>query len=316
MARQPRIEYESAFYHVTSRGNLRDKIFYADADRTKLIEILKRTKERYGYIIHAFVLMDNHYHFLIETPQANLNQLMQNINTSYTVFINKKYHRSGHLFQGRYKAIVVDKDNYLLTLSRYIHLNPVKAKVVRKPEEYKWSSYKEYIGLSKTGLVDTVDTLSYFSKYAKTSMKKYKEYVETEITEKSPFDDVKGGIVLGKERFMEKIKKFIEGKKADKELHALKRIYEERPIQDVIRKMAEYYQLSPEDLIKKTRRYSRERKVTIYLSKIHNKGRNKVVGEYFGISPQQVTNILTHIENELESSKELRIEIENISCIL
>ena len=90
--------------------------------------------------------MDNHYHLLIETPLANLNQLMQNINTSYTVFINRKYRRSGHLFQGRYKAIVIDKDNYLLSLSRYIHLNPVRANIVDSPEQYRWSSYREYVG--------------------------------------------------------------------------------------------------------------------------------------------------------------------------
>jgi len=90
--------------------------------------------------------MDNHYHLLIETPLANLNQLMQNINTSYTVFINRKYGRSGHLFQGRYKAIVIDKDNYLLSLSRYIHLNPVRANIVDSPEQYRWSSYREYVG--------------------------------------------------------------------------------------------------------------------------------------------------------------------------
>ncbi len=124
MARQLRIEYEGAFYHIISRGNQRNRIFFEDSDFMKFIEILKRTKERYNYILHAYCLMSNHYHLLIETPKANLNRLMQNINTSYTVFVNRKYRMSGHLFQGRYKAVVVDKDNYLLSLSKYIHLNP------------------------------------------------------------------------------------------------------------------------------------------------------------------------------------------------
>lgn len=136
MARQPRIEYEGAFYHITSRGNLKGKIFFEQTDREKFLNILKITRVRYAYYLHAYVLMDNHYHLLIETPLPNLNQAMQNINTSYTVYINKKYGRSGHLFQGRYKAIVIDKDSYLLTVSRYIHLNPVSAGIVEAPEQH------------------------------------------------------------------------------------------------------------------------------------------------------------------------------------
>ncbi len=141
MARQLRIEFEGAFYHITSRGNLREDVFFEDRDREKFLEILARTKERYGYLLHAYALMGNHYHLLMETPKANISQIMQNINTSYTVYVNRKYLRSGHLFQGRFKGIIVDKDEYLATLSRYIHLNPVRAAIVEKPEDYRWTSY-------------------------------------------------------------------------------------------------------------------------------------------------------------------------------
>ena len=110
MARQLRIEFEGAFYHVTSRGNLRERIFFEDKDRGRFLEILGRTKERYGYLLHAYALMDNHYHLLIETPKANISQIMQNINTSYTVYINRRHQRSGHLMQGRFKGIIVDKE--------------------------------------------------------------------------------------------------------------------------------------------------------------------------------------------------------------
>jgi len=133
MARQLRVEFENAFYHVTSRGNQRDKIFYDAADRERFLEILSRTKERYGFLLHGYVLMDNHYHLLMETPKANLSQIMQNINTSYTVYVNRKYQRSGHLLQGRFKGIIVDKDRYLIALSRYIHLN--------LGQESDWPSY-------------------------------------------------------------------------------------------------------------------------------------------------------------------------------
>jgi REP element-mobilizing transposase RayT len=121
MARQLRIEFEGAFYHVTSRGNMRGQIFWDNRDRSKFQEILKRTKDRYGYLLHAYVFMDNHYHLLMETPHANIKQVMQNINTSYTVYINKRHRRFGHLFQGRYKSFIVDKESYLLEVP-----NPTK----------------------------------------------------------------------------------------------------------------------------------------------------------------------------------------------
>ena len=243
------MEYEGAFYHVTSRGNLRQNIFFQDADREERLETLSRIKERYGRILHAYVLMNNHYHLLIETPLANLNQLMQNLNTSYTVYVNRKYQRSGHLFQGRYKAIVVDKDNYLLTLSRYIHLNPVRARVAELPEEYQWSSYKEYIGYISTGLVDIRDTLFHFSENAKEAMAAYRNFVESGIEEdERPFKDVRAGIVLGGEIFFEeKIKDMITERSVDRELPALRRLLKETPIEQVVRVVADYYKLYPGD---------------------------------------------------------------------
>ena len=127
MARPLRIEYEGAFYHVTTRGNEQKKIFFSNSDYEKFKHYLKKSQEKYGYLLHCFVLMTNHYHLLIETPKPNLNRVMHYINSSYTNYINIKRKRSGHLFQGRYKAILIDRDNYLLELSRYIHLNPVRA---------------------------------------------------------------------------------------------------------------------------------------------------------------------------------------------
>ncbi len=123
MARSLRIEYEDAVYHVTSRGNERKKIFFTKHDYKKFLDYMKKAKKKYGVMVHCYVLMSNHYHVVIETPKANLSKVMQYINGSYTTYINTKKKRSGHLFQGRYKAIVVDRDNYLLELSRYVHLD-------------------------------------------------------------------------------------------------------------------------------------------------------------------------------------------------
>lgn len=127
------IGIEGAFYHITSMDNQGDRIFFDDKDREKFLEILRRTKERYSSLLHAYALMENHYHLFLETPKANISQIMQNINISYTVYINKRHKRFGHFFQGRFKGIIVDKETYLIVLSRYIHLNLVRASMVENP---------------------------------------------------------------------------------------------------------------------------------------------------------------------------------------
>ena len=316
MARQPRIEYEGAFYHVTSRGNLKQNIYFEDSDREKYLAILGRIKERYCCIIHAYVLMDNHFHLLIETPRANLHQLMQNLNTSYTVFINRKYHRSGHLFQGRYKAIIVDKDMYLLALSRYIHLNPVRAGVVRSPDQYRWTSYEEYVGHRVLGVVNTWDTLSHFSGDPAKAVAQYKSFVESGIEgTDSPFKDLRAGIVLGREDFVEeKLKAMVRDKGTDRELPALKKLRTKTSIGEVIKAVADHYGIDPDDLRRRSRRFSVQRKVAVYLAKIRSGQRNSSVAVHFGITTQAVTNVLTEMEKELERSARVREEIEGIKC--
>src|SRR6266496_4926400 len=140
------------------------------------------------------------YHLLIETPKTNISQIMQNVNTSYTVYINKKNGRSGHLFQGRFKGIIVDKNEYLLTLSRYIHLNPVRAGIVAKPEESRWTSYKTYVAETEgRGLVDKTDTLAILSEKKKKAIEKYRAFVEAGIEGvASPFKEAEAGLILGK----------------------------------------------------------------------------------------------------------------------
>jgi REP element-mobilizing transposase RayT len=141
MGRPLRIQYPGALYHITSRGNERKKIFLDDTDRIRFLEILKDYHIRYGILIHSYVFMDNHYHLILETPNGNLLKVMHGINGGYTGYFNRRYNRSGHLFQGRYKGILAEKDAYLVQLSRYVHLNPVRARMVEKPEQYRWSSH-------------------------------------------------------------------------------------------------------------------------------------------------------------------------------
>ena len=141
MTRPLRIQYSGAFYHITSRGNERRDVFRSKADRERFLFYLAIATERYHARIHVYCLMSNHYHLLLETPEGNLSQIMRHINGAYTTYFNTKRKRAGHLFQGRYKAILVEADEYATHLSRYIHLNPIRAGMVSVPEDYTWSSY-------------------------------------------------------------------------------------------------------------------------------------------------------------------------------
>jgi putative transposase len=136
MARPYRLQAEDCFYHITSRGNDRKKIFLNDTDFEKFLEYILKAKEKYDFYLLAYVLMTNHYHFLIKTTKPNLSSIMHYINGSYTTYFNVKRGRTGHLFQGRYKSLVIDADSYFQELTRYIHLNPVRAKMVKNPEDY------------------------------------------------------------------------------------------------------------------------------------------------------------------------------------
>jgi len=146
MARPLRIEYEGAVYHVTSRGNAKSNIYLSDEDREMFLDVLEHVVDRFGWICHAYCLMSNHYHLMIETPQSNLSRGMRQLNGMYTQRFNREHNQVGHVFQGRFKAIVVDKDAYLLELSRYIVRNPVAANMVKDASAWSWSSYRATAG--------------------------------------------------------------------------------------------------------------------------------------------------------------------------
>jgi REP element-mobilizing transposase RayT len=146
MGRPLRITYPGAHYHITARGNQQKDIFKSRRDREQFLSYLESSAIRYGAVIHAYCLMKNHYHLLMETPDGNLPEIMRHINGAYTNYHNTKRKQVGHLFQGRYMAVLIEADEYLMELSRYIHLNPVRAGITAKPEGYPWSSYLDYIG--------------------------------------------------------------------------------------------------------------------------------------------------------------------------
>ncbi len=211
MARPLRIEYPGALYHVTSRGNAGSRIFKKDTDRQSFLDLLGFVIERFNWLCHAYCLMDNHYHILIETPEGNLSRGMRQLNGIYTQKYNTKYHITGHLFQGRYKAIIVDKDSYLLELCRYIILNPVRAGMVYDPKEWKWSSYSQMFDPHPPIWLTTDWILGQFHTTRKKAIQAYRQFILEGITEETPWKRLKGQIFLGDQPFIKNVKKRIAG---------------------------------------------------------------------------------------------------------
>jgi len=188
MPRHPRVEFPGAIYHVTIRGNARQDIFRDDRDRERFLQRLADSVETYGIRLYLFCLMSNHAHFLLETPSPNLRRFMQSLETGYTVFFNLRHNTSGHLFQGRYKAKLVEGDQYLLKLSRYVHLNPVQiGQLAKRPlkqriaclRKYRWSSYRSYIGAEKKlPYVTYGPVLAEMGAKQRRRQREYRQYVE------------------------------------------------------------------------------------------------------------------------------------------
>ena len=208
MARPLRITYSGAFYHVTTRGNEQKDVFWSKADREKFLVYLASAVTRYEAVIHAYCLMSNHYYLLLETPTGNLTEIMHHINGAYTTYFNVKRKRFGHLFQGRYKALLVEADAYLAQLSRYIHLNPVRARIVARPEGYAWSSYRSYIGSAQSPpWLKTSFILGGFRAEADGAKKRYRAFVEDLLDKEydNPLKEAFGSLILGSTAFREMI---------------------------------------------------------------------------------------------------------------
>jgi len=303
LARPLRIQYEHAFYHITGRGNERKKVFYTKTDYDRFKQYLQEAQVRFGFILHAYVLMGNHYHLIGETPRANLSVIMHSINGAYTTYFNKKRKRSGHLFQGRYKAILIDHDSYLLELSRYIHLNPVKAGMVEKPEDYAFSSYTSYIFSDKEGIVSR-DLI-----WNMTSIENapifYKAFVEEAInTGENPFKDLYGGMILGKKQFIKDtlsiLNKDLLGKDDTSARRSLKTSLS---LEEIVEAIARTLHIAPQEI---TTRKGAYRNLALYLARKHTGFMNREIGQFFGnISHSAVAKACERFEEVIASDRTL-----------
>lgn len=229
MARPLRIEYPGAVYHVTSRGNARRPIFKEDGDRGLFLATLARVNKRYHWLCHAYCLMTNHYHLVVETAEGNLSKGMRRLNGVYTQTYNRKHGTEGHVFQGRYKAILVQKESHLLEVCRYVVLNPVRAKAVERPEEWKWSSYAGTGGLKTPHLCLTTGwILGQMGKKRAEAEQRYRAFVKAGRGAESIWKQVKGQALLGEQDFVTRLRSYVRGQEDIKEIPRSQR-YVTRP---------------------------------------------------------------------------------------
>lgn len=310
MARPLRIVYPGAFYHITSRGNEQKNVFKSQMDREKFLEYLESATERYGAVIHAYCLLSNHYHLLLETPTGNLSQIMRHINGAYTTYFNVKRKRAGHLFQGRFKAFLVEFNEYAQELSRYIHLNPVRAGMVERPEAYRWSSYQSYIGQSPAPKwLQMGAVLEYFGTLETESKKKYRDFVEDLLGKEydSPLQNAFGTSVLGTPGFVEMITT----------THLAEKV--------LARSVPEIRQFKafpePSEILKAAARVMKgneklARQIGMYLCHKYSGKKLREIGELFGVGETAIAEARRLLTRKMEQDKRLGEAVEQVKSIL
>lgn len=244
MARPLRIEFAGALYHVISRGNERKPIVRDDRDRAKRLEWLQRTIDTCGWHLHAFVLLTNHEHLFVETPEPNLSAGMQLLNGSYTSYFNRRHRRAGHLFQGRFKGHLIEEEGYFLEVSRYIHLNPLRAKMVENLEEYPWSSYPGYVNARKSlAWVCYTRVLGEFGSKQQHPRRDYRAFVKAGVAVPpvSPFAQATEGLLLGSMVFVNRIRGLLEGRERTSGIPELKRLRPRPSLDQILAVVAEHF---------------------------------------------------------------------------
>ena len=305
MARKPRVHYAGGVYHVMLRGNGGKKIFFDDEDRKHLYWLIHEGIKRFDHQIHGFCLMDNHIHLAIQVGDIPLSKIMQNLSFRYTRWINKKKKRIGHLFQGRYKAIMVEQDSYLLELIRYIHLNPVRAKLVKNPSRYRWSGHNAYLGDETLPWLTTDWVLSQFGKRADACRRHYEAFVADGIHEGYREEFHKGGEdgrILAGERYTEQVigKQHVQLKKPN--------------LNEIIQTVCRTYKIKAQTLLSSSRKrdISEVRRIIYWLAVKTDAATLKELGDYYGRDASVLSKQVHRVESMIQSDKNFNHELDQL----
>lgn len=304
MARAYRLQGEGLLYHLTSRGDDRKKIFIGNKDFEKFLTYLEIAKEKFKFYLYAYCLMDNHYHLLLETTQPNLSRIMQNINSSYTLYYNKKRGKCGHVFQGRYKSILVEADEYFKEVSRYIHLNPVKARLVDSPSEYRWSSYSVYLnGAKGKEIIDITEA----KRLLGMDIKQYRSFVNAGILEQRDLmENVYAGFLLGGKGFIKEQLEEIAIQASEKDFAYKREVLLQTDPMEIINIVAEQFKQTVKEIKTSNKRPMTAKKLAIYLIRRKTNLTNNQIGEIFNMKFSAVSKSVVDFTRQIDSDKRLK----------
>jgi len=319
MSRPLRIQYPNAWYHVMNRGRRYEDIFADAEDYQIFVDLLKETSEMWNIRIAAYCLMPNHYHLLVQTPDANISRAMRHLNGVYTQGYNRRHEWDGPLFRGRYKSILVSADSYLLQLVRYIHRNPLKADLVKNLKDYQWSSHKGYLSIAgKWEWLDKKFMLSMLTAEKKKWIKEYRKFVrkDTDETITELFGRKRWPVSIGSPDFIDWVKgKYLERKTND-EVPATKLLAHDVP--RILDGVCAYYKIDPETLfISKRGEINEPRNVAVYLCRKLRRDRLTDICNYFRMNKySSVSSIIRRVKNRMAEDKKFKGKIEKISDII
>lgn len=314
MSRPLRLEFPGALYHITSRGHERGAIFRDAVDRRNFLNLLASVVEDHSWLLHSYCLMGNHYHLLVETVQGTLSRGMHSLNARHSQRFNRRYDRAGHVFEGRFKAIVVQKQAHLLELHRYIVLNPVRAGLVRRPADWPWSNYRATSGaITAPPWLEVGSTLSLFSAFGSGASGAYARFVSQGLKKgDSPLERVLRQIYLGDRRFLEEMAARVEKRRSGDDIPAAQRTPAVVEIDEIRRLVAKEWNVSLEELA--GREAGDAKLAAIYLSRKLCGKSAREVGEAFGIKRGRVGNVMSEIQKGRRGY--LRKRIEKVLCVL
>jgi putative transposase len=315
MPRPLRLEFEDAWYHVMNRGAGKQDIFKTDNHRMKFLEVVAQTVKLFGVEIHAYCLMKNHYHLLIKTPRGNLSRAMRHINGVYTQHYNRDEKTDGPLFRGRYKAIIVDGDSYLLQVNRYIHLNPVAAKIAKKPEEYHWSSYLDYLRpKNKAPWITVEEIISMIS--TGNGNERYRLFIEEGLDNETKdfYKRVNTPIIFGKSERKKKLLKKIDEKKIKSSMSDYKQTQELPSLEDISLVCANYFNVKVVDLYRANRgKINEPRKIAIYGSRVWASEKLSHIADlYCCRNHSSISNTVKQVGEKIKKNKKLEKIIDEI----
>ena len=307
MARRPRLFAAGVLYHVIVRGNQRQKTFTAESDYQAYIERLARYRKKYDYVLHAYCLMPNHVHLLVESSEQPLAKFMQGLQQSYSQYFNLRHRKTGHVFEGRYKAILCQKDQYLLQLIRYIHLNPVRAGMVRSPERYRYSGDHVYLQGKATETIDPATVLSMLG-----GKQAYRRFVQDGLSEghKEEYYAVEDQRFLGAEGFGARLLKKEPGLSGKKRTR--------RSIETVARELAKLLKIDVQALCSPDRGWaiSKARTIAAYVLVRRLGYRLSDVAAYFGRDMATLATLLARLSDRVQANDTARREIERLNEIV